>query len=634
MKRCFITFADGELYESLASILKKSINMHSQYDLLIYNRTHFNQSFDFKSSIGFAYKILSCLKAIEDYDEVVWIDCDSVVTKYIDKIWFESYRLKNYPLIPYNRFDNFDENVIYQKNYTYINEEALSFFNIENKNYIYKQCCLMYFDKRCIDFYKTILSFFNSDFDSLIFPFGDETIINCLLIKNNYTDNLGNCFLCSHYFHNVIPNFLTLKNKEDFRDVFEKFNITYNNFNEILFLHGSKDDILHKYFLQLMNNQNIYSNLIKNFNSKKDLFINYDLSFNSGPFLSVGANQLDEWNVEFINGDKIIYSTVLGNNMWSRVNKKYYVDWKVIIKNKNSVYLDYKLNLSNKNVLIDFKSASLGDSIAWIPYVEEFRLKHNCKIFCNTIFSEIFEDQYPNISFTKNIKMEIPFFATYELGYFIKDEDRIEGDVRNMSLQEIACKILGLENKEIKPKLIKHHKTTDEKSVCIAIQSTAQCKYWNNQNGWIKTIEYLKNLGYKVYCIDKNYSYGSKDKMNIVPYNAIDKTGDFTLTERIKQIKEADFFIGLGSGLSWLAWACEKPVIMISGFSDPKSEFYTPYRVHNKNVCNSCWNDSSVEFDKGDWLWCPRNKNFECSKEITFEMVKEKIDQCINDLKI
>ena len=71
---------------------------------------------------------------------------------------------------------------------------------------------------------------------------------------------------------------------------------------------------------------------------------------------------------------------------------------------------------------------------------------------------------------------------------------------------------------------------------------------------------------------------------------------------------------------------------MISGFSDPKSEFYTPYRVHNKNVCNSCWNDPLATFERANWLWCPRNKNFECSKEITFEMVKEKIDQCILDL--
>jgi len=80
-----------------------------------------------------------------------------------------------------------------------------------------------------------------------------------------------------------------------------------------------------------------------------------------------------------------------------------------------------------------------------------------------------------------------------------------------------------------------------------------------------------------------------------------------------------------------LAWGLGKPVVMISGFSDPKSEFFTPYRVINKDVCNSCWN----EFVFGqNWNWCPRNKNFECSKSISFKIVKEKIDQLIIDHKL
>jgi ADP-heptose:LPS heptosyltransferase len=32
-------------------------------------------------------------------------------------------------------------------------------------------------------------------------------------------------------------------------------------------------------------------------------------------------------------------------------------------------------------------------------------------------------------------------------------------------------------------------------------------------------------------------------------------------------------------------------------------------------------------------MFCPKKKNFECTREITFEMVKEKIDQLIEDKK-
>ena len=210
-------------------------------------------------------------------------------------------------------------------------------------------------------------------------------------------------------------------------------------------------------------------------------------------------------------------------------------------------------------------------------------------------------------------------------------------DYKSYSLQGVACKLLGLEEKEVKPKItINKQKSTvsNKKYVCIATQSTAQCKYWNRKDGWRKVVDYLKSLGYDVVCIDKDYSYGSEGLMNIIPENAINKTGDLPLENRINDLYNCEFFIGISSGLSWLAWACDKPVVLISGFTDPKLEFFTPYRVHNKNVCNSCWSDANCTFDRSNWLWCPKAKDFECSKEITFEMVKQKIDLLISDKNI
>ena len=142
----------------------------------------------------------------------------------------------------------------------------------------------------------------------------------------------------------------------------------------------------------------------------------------------------------------------------------------------------------------------------------------------------------------------------------------------------------------------------------------------------------MNSLGYEVVCIDKNSSYGIEGNMNYMPEGCVDKTGDLPLEDRINDLFHCEFFIGLGSGLSWLAWACGKPVIMISGFSADYAEFSSPYRVINKDVCNSCWNDTSCKFDSSNWMWCPREKNFECSKKISFEMVKEKIDQCIKTI--
>ncbi len=638
MKRAFITFIDGELFEDLANLLKQSLEKYSNYNLIIYRKKDFDLNFSFDdtvlraSSKGFSYKILSCLKALKEYDEVVWIDSDCIVTKFIDKVWFESYKLKNYPLLPKARFDNFDENVIYQKTYTKINQEALDFFELKVDSYTYLQACLMFINKNCENFLLEVFSYFDDKYDANIFLFSDETIINCLLLKYNYNYNLGSIFLCSHYFNRRLLNIIQLDNKDDYYYYFNEFGIRHNNYDEILFFHGSKDLTLKKQILDAMSINNIYSNITK---QKKLIYKNkldYDLDFNDGVKLTLHDNGDCEHDIMFINNDKIIYQSKLKSNMWSKVFKKYYIDWNIKVYKNNELKLDYKFNLKNKNVFIRFDSDSLGDNLAWIPYVEEFRKKHLCNIYCYSKFSFLFKNQYEKINFIEKNNPFCEFFATYGIGYYINNDDNIDCDVRTIALQNIACRILGLEYKEIKPKLNILKEINQEKSVCISVHSTSQCKYWNNKNGWFETVNYLKNLGYKVYCIDKNYSFGNSEKINFIPVNCIDKTGDSPLQERINLITQSEFFIGLGSGLSWLAWACEKPVIMISGFSDPISEFSNTYRVHNKNVCNSCWNDSNTEFDKSNWMWCPRNKDFECSKQITFEMVKEKIDQCIKDL--
>ena len=113
---------------------------------------------------------------------------------------------------------------------------------------------------------------------------------------------------------------------------------------------------------------------------------------------------------------------------------------------------------------------------------------------------------------------------------------------------------------------------------------------------------------------------------NTLPDNVIFEK-DININKIVSILSVSDFFIGLGSGLSWLAWALDIPVIMISGFSDPITEFKdNMYRVHNKDVCNSCFNKNRL--DPGEWLWCPSYKKkelFECTKSITSDDVIKKI---------
>ena len=109
-------------------------------------------------------------------------------------------------------------------------------------------------------------------------------------------------------------------------------------------------------------------------------------------------------------------------------------------------------------------------------------------------------------------------------------------------------------------------------------------------------MDYLNQQGYKVVDIDKDINYGVEGfkhiekNVNTIPKNAIDDTGDKPLSRRVKYLEHCEFFIGLPSGLSWLAWASNCKTIMISGFSMDYTEFKPDVRIQNTEVCHGCWN--------------------------------------------
>jgi len=365
------------------------------------------------------------------------------------------------------------------------------------------------------------------------------------------------------------------------------------------------------------------------------------LDYNQGCKVEIVGSESKKYNVKLIDNknNNVIYESTISNNMWAKSDMKYFIDWRVEVSDLDgkSVVI-YNLNLNGKKVKIVNESGSLGDGIAWLSYVDLFQKKHKCILDYYTPNKELFQSEYPNINFFNYSHIsDENYFASYKIGCFDAD-DRSSSPVdwRTQSLQQMSAVILGIDYVETKPKFIKPanlKNNFNKKYVCIGSLSTAQAKFWNNPDGWDKVTEYLNSLGYDVVSIDKLNNIGSSSYINKTPSKSIDKTGDLPISDRINDLHFCEFFIGLGSGLSWLAWMVNKPVILISGFSDPKSEFYTPYRVHNKNVCNSCWNDTSFKFDIGKWDWCPRNKDFECSSNITFEMVKEQINKCISDIE-
>ena len=360
--------------------------------------------------------------------------------------------------------------------------------------------------------------------------------------------------------------------------------------------------------------------------------------FNDGARVVLPPRTAGKWRVrlrDLDTGNTLSQSENQGASVSS--SKKYYVRfgvdvWDVDESGEATAVLSHSYDAHDRDILIQLPVGTLGDTLAWFPYVARFADVRGCRVTCAMAdkIIPLLRDAYPRIRFVTHADVTEQgiaeqAYATYSIGLFFDDKDNIHQptDFRLVGLHRTAGYILGVDPNEA-PAAIAFEdpsRPIDEPYVCIAVQSSTQCKYWNNPEGWRAVVAFLKARGYRVICIDQKPVHGTGIVWNHLPHGAEDETGDRPLTERARWLRHAAFFVGLSSGLSWLAWAVGVPVVLISGFTHPTNEFTTPYRVINWHACNSCWNDPAERFDHQDFLWCPRHagtsRQFECTRLIT-----------------
>jgi len=361
--------------------------------------------------------------------------------------------------------------------------------------------------------------------------------------------------------------------------------------------------------------------------------------FNDGARVFCPDGEQHPWRVRLRDLDtgNVLFETEFAGG---RVNssKRYFVRFGIEVMRQGEMVLSHEYSARDRDILIQFPVGTLGDPLGWFPYAVKFKEFHGCRLTCamGEKLIALFRDAYPDINFLTHEEVKTgDYYATYSIGLFFDDKDFVfqPCDFRHVGLHRTAGYILGVDPTECAPRVAIADDTRPvaEPYVCIAVQSTTQSKYWNNPSGWREIVKFLKDAGYRVICIDQKPTHGHELIWNHIPNGAEDDTGDKSLTERFRLLKHAAFFVGLSSGLSWLAWASGTPVVMISGFTHPTNEFETPYRVINYHTCNSCWNDPRFRFDHTDFFWCPRYKGtprqFECTRLITVDQVKQTIQK-------
>ncbi len=365
--------------------------------------------------------------------------------------------------------------------------------------------------------------------------------------------------------------------------------------------------------------------------------IRYDFNLGARIALPAGAN----WRavLKDLNTGNILFES---KNQGATISstKRFFVKFGFEVWRNDELVFTHEYDATDKDILIQLPIGTLGDILAWFPYVERFQETHGGNVTCalSPLLADLLRPAYPTLRLVDHDTVESEelaqkTYATYCIGLFFDDSQFVwqPTDFRHVGLHRTAGYILGVDPSEIRPRLAlpDESRPIAEPYVCIAVQSSTQCKHWNNPDGWHQLIAFLKGAGYRVICIDQKRVGGSGLNYNHIPHGSEDFTGDLPLVERARFLKHAAAFVGLSSGLAWLAWAAGIPVVLISGFTHPNNEFETPYRVINWHTCNSCWNDVRLRFDHHDFMWCPRHagtsQQFECTRLITGHHVIETV---------
>ena len=377
----------------------------------------------------------------------------------------------------------------------------------------------------------------------------------------------------------------------------------------------------------------IYDNIKRNINNIVEIKDYVKIDYVYGPCVEILGSEKSTYRVEIIDKKTNIihYETELKTNHWAKSNIRYFIDWRIRVWKGDSLFHEEDYNANGKRVYIAIDSKALGDTLAWFPYIEEFGKKHNCKMIASTFHNTMLRNQYPNIEFVKPGEVVPNLYAMYSLGLFYNDDGNVNlfknpRDPKSVTMQQMATDILGLEYKEIKPKLPKRNVEKDDKLITIATHGTAQPKYWNNPNGWQEVIDWLTDRGYTVKLLSKE---GDGYMGNLNP-NGVIKHPEGPIESVMDEMAKSKAFIGIGSGLSWLSWGLGTKTVLISGFSYDWAEMEDCVRIGTPNgKCSGCFN--RLKLDAGDWNWCPDHKNtnrqFECTKSITSEMVINELEK-------
>ena len=354
------------------------------------------------------------------------------------------------------------------------------------------------------------------------------------------------------------------------------------------------------------------------------------LDFNNGLRLQIPAGRFHVRISDYDSGMVFFDEDVQEKILISA--EKFYIHWQIDIWLDEQQVFSHIFDPTGQQVFFVFMSQALGDNLAFWPYIQAYQETFHGIVTCyvSDYLRPLLQQIYPQMEFREKLAEDT--YATYYFTSGVGNALNLPLDGRAVPLSHIGRWTLGLHaSTDCRGMIpVRSKRKIQERYVCIGVQASSTRKGWLNPEGWEQVIDWLRVHGYRVLCIDRERKVTSQSYTNEIPSGAEDFTGEYTLLERAEQLAHAEFFIGLGSGLSWLAHAVGCPTVMIGGFSAYWYEFPEAVRVFNPLVCNGCFNDRHAEFLKST---CPFYGGTDCEMECQKKISARQVIQAVSRLK-
>lgn len=219
-------------------------------------------------------------------------------------------------------------------------------------------------------------------------------------------------------------------------------------------------------------------------------------------------------------------------------------------------------------VNVIWRTTLLGDTFAFMPCLKAYAIKHN--VVLNMVGANSFLALFPQETWWKR-------------GMMVPGEPSIVMEVstihRKIGLVNGCLHTIDV-NQAIRIEMIVPGQKVFERYAVIAPSASTPVKELSDPAIWQGVIDALdlpvivvgesKRLW-------KNCHYVNCD----TPHKLLNIVG------------HADLVIGLSSGISWLADACNRDIIRINGHADGELEFAPLFQLEHKGGCRHCWNMGS-----------------------------------------